>query len=108
MVRPGSVRLRKAISTLESCLFCQFQRPIDPLIRRASTSTSTQPPSLFKPPETSYKPDNEHNPKPLDRPLGQRKPPKAGENSGIDTRTWRQRRDDFLNYDKHLERRSRL
>ncbi|MCJ1330049.1 Mitochondrial ATPase complex subunit atp10 [Thelotrema lepadinum] len=46
--------------------------------------------------------------KPLDRPLGIPSPPLPGQNSGIDLRTWRERRDDFFNYDKHLERRQEL
>ncbi|KAA6410937.1 MAG: F1F0 ATP synthase assembly protein [Lasallia pustulata] len=110
MVKSASILTRKAISTLESCVFCQFRRPIQPPIQRASTSTSTsaQTPPPSKKPKPSNKPDEDHNPKPLDRPLGQRKPPRAGENRGTDTRTWRQRRDDFFNYDKHLERRRQL
>lgn len=43
--------------------------------------------------------------KPLGRPLGFEAPPRPGENSPEDDRTWRQRRDDFVDYEKHLEKR---
>ena len=52
--------------------------------------------------------DEEFNPQPLNRPIGLTSPPKAGQNTGVDSRRWRQRRDDFLNYGKHMERREEL
>ena len=52
--------------------------------------------------------DRDHTPRLLSAALGLPNPPLPGQNTGIDTRPWRQRRDDFLNYDKHLERRASL
>lgn len=44
----------------------------------------------------------------MGRPIGFEDPPRPGDYSPVDDRTWRQRRDDFVNYDKHLERRKQL
>lgn len=49
-----------------------------------------------------------YEPKPLSRPIGLPTPPVAGQNNGVDNRTWSQKRDDFVNYDKHLEKRRML
>lgn len=52
--------------------------------------------------------DGELVPKPLSKPLGLLYPPKPGENTGRDTRSWQERRDDFASYEKHLERRKQM
>ncbi|EGO52951.1 hypothetical protein NEUTE1DRAFT_126363 [Neurospora tetrasperma FGSC 2508] len=44
----------------------------------------------------------------LSRPIGMHNPPNPGENTGIDTRTLQQKRDDFVNYEKHLKKREML
>ncbi|KAL8776072.1 MAG: hypothetical protein Q9194_003391 [Teloschistes cf. exilis] len=53
------------------------------------------------------KPD-ERDLKPLSRPIGVPHPPQRGENSGIDTRSWSEKRKDSFDYDKHLVRRKEL
>lgn len=70
------------------------------LSRCASTSTNA--------PDEDNGEKKEFIPKPLNHLLGVELPPMEGENTGIDKRSLRQRRDDFVNYERHLERRKEL
>ena len=121
-----------------TCLFCQFlpqirssrryQSTTNTSTPTTSTKSSTVPPPSKKAqaapnselaekqiatPQRRNRPhvrayDGELVPQPLNRPLGLPYPPQAGQNSGIDDRTWKQKRDDFASYDKHIERRQGL
>ena len=49
--------------------------------------------------------DEKFVPSVLARPLGLRSPPTPGQNSPVDKRTWQEKKQDFANYDRALERR---
>ncbi|KAI0397876.1 ATP10 protein-domain-containing protein [Xylariaceae sp. FL0594] len=68
-----------------------------------------KPPSpLASAPRSYGKRVEKFTPTPLSRPIGLPYPPEPGQNTGIDTRTLKQRRDDFVDYDKHLQKRKYL
>jgi mitochondrial ATPase complex subunit ATP10 len=103
--------LRTAYTSLEasSCLLCQWRSFSISYRRHAEKDTRTKPPSpLDEAPRAYGKAVDQFTPKPLSRPIGLPNPPRPGENTGIDRRTLKERRDDFVNYDKHLIRRKQL
>lgn len=103
--------LRTAYTSLEasSCLLCQWRSFSIFYRRHAEKDTPTKPPSpLDEAPRAYGKAVDQFTPKPLNRPIGLPNPPRPGENTGIDRRTLKERRDDFVNYDKHLIRRKQL
>lgn len=77
-----------------------------PTLLRPLDETPSGP--LADAPRSYGKRTDEFTPTPLSRPIGMPHPPQVGENSGIDLRTLQQRRDDFVNYEKHLQRRQEL
>ncbi|KAK0628438.1 ATP10 protein-domain-containing protein [Bombardia bombarda] len=111
IIRTGTRAVRSA-----SCLLCQWRSFSVSYRRLAANKTPTPPPSSSSPLKSSTTPaaksaaknDGRLHPDPLGRPIGMNHPPLAGENTGVDTRTIKQRRDDFVDYDKHLARREEL
>lgn len=88
-----------------------------PFTERLSSTSTTKTPHINQPSPVSDPKhpafshavfDDENKLRPLSRPLGQLQPPQPGENTGVDPRSWRERRDDFFDYDKHLARRKQL
>lgn len=120
----ASRRLELALSGLSrrplTCLFCEARRSFtSSAIRGAraekpASGSSMDPQAnltgapIEAPRSYGKRFEGKFTPKPLPRPIGMPLPPKAGENSGIDSRTLRERREDFVNYDKHLQRRKEL
>ncbi|BDD54766.1 Mitochondrial ATPase complex subunit atp10 [Monascus purpureus] len=97
--------------------YCASKSSIDGKKSSAKQPSSSAPTSpanskiQFKqnPQPTPSQPgDKDFVPPLLNRPIGLVIPPQEGQNTGIDTRTLRQRRDDFVDYSRHLERRKEL
>jgi len=107
-IRPANIKFDSA-----ACLLCQWRAFSASYRRLAEKETPAPPPPkapgpLDEAPRSYGKAVSEFTPKPLSRPIGLPNPPRPGENTGIDARTWKQRRDDFVDYDKHLIRRKEL
>lgn len=71
-------------------------------------SAADLPSPLADAPRATGKAVEQFTPKLLPRPIGLPRPPRSGENAGVDTRSWKQRRDDFVDYDKHIVKRKIL
>ena len=108
MSKPITLHLRTKSLLSSQVTFLAYIRRIQQQCRLASSSPSETTTRPLIPEKPLLIPPKNHTPQPLSRPIGQVTPPQAGQNTGIDTRTWRQRRDDFFNYDKHLARRREL
>ncbi|KAK9248630.1 ATP10 protein-domain-containing protein [Lipomyces tetrasporus] len=93
--------------------------PFPPPKTSGAVSSSTQLPKPTRKPinnpdvaaaldalASAKRPDNNGNY--LVRPIGMMSPPKPTDNTGIDKRTFTQKRADFVDYDKHIERRREL
>ncbi|EON61359.1 hypothetical protein W97_00573 [Coniosporium apollinis CBS 100218] len=102
-----------ALGTTDTCLQCQ-SRSFRTAPRRLAEAVKPPPPaprpftSQPQSPAQKGKNGEEFVPQPLGRPIGFSKPPRRGENSGEDARSWRQRRAEFVDWGKHLERRKEL
>lgn len=63
---------------------------------------------LEEAPRSHGKAVDKFDPKPLNRPIGIAQPPRAGDNSGIDTRTRREKFNDWKNVEKNRETRREM
>ncbi|KAF3762291.1 hypothetical protein M406DRAFT_264458 [Cryphonectria parasitica EP155] len=105
----SSSRQQPAATT---CLLCQwrsFSTTYPPSTERpAAAALGPGPGPLSHAPRSYGRRVENFTPTVLPRPIGMIRPPKPGENTGLDTRSIKERRDDFVNWEKHLKRREEL
>lgn len=97
------LQVRHFSKTLQSA-----QAPLDDRTSKIEQPKYVQPAKLADKSDQPPPSSSDRTPRPLTHPLGVAWPPQAGENTGRDDRSMRQRRDDFVNYDKHIEKRARM
>lgn len=115
-----SSRRYAAAASSSSCARCQWRRTFTATAARAAkaekpaSGTSMDPKAtvtggpIDAPRSYGKRVEGTFTPKPLPRPIGMALPPLPGENTGLDSRSLQQRKEDFVNYDKHLARRKEL
>ncbi|KAK1545217.1 ATP10 protein [Colletotrichum paranaense] len=108
--------------TMVSCTVCAWRRHLstsrpylaDKLPTPAPGAAPVEAPkpdlpgSAIHAPRAYGKKITNFTPQPLPRPIGMAHPPHPEDNSGVDRRSLKERRDDFVDYDKHLVRRKEL
>ncbi|KAG9246319.1 ATP10 protein-domain-containing protein [Calycina marina] len=95
-----------------ACIVCQwrtFSTSYQALVEKKKLSKPViRAPLLADAPRAYGKIVKEFTPKPLNQPIGLESPPQVWENSGIDTRTRKQKWDDYFDREKHLKKREEL